>query len=134
MSRRADTPATHAQAALESDLVAWGRVITLETRGRRSGISRQVRIGFVDEADGSLLIAARDENTHWALNLLAEPACRVVREEISEARTAVLLEHDDHDQAVRSLILKYGTPSEVLGAGPAFRLERAIADGSRAET
>ena len=32
------------------------------------------------------------------------------------------LEGDDHHRAVVALILKYGTPAERLGAGPAFRL------------
>jgi hypothetical protein len=31
----------------------------------------------------------------------------------------------EHAQAVRDLILRYGTPAETLGAGPAFELRRA---------
>ena len=44
--------------SLESDLEAWGRVITLETRGRRTGNARRSSVGFIEEPDGSLLIAA----------------------------------------------------------------------------
>lgn len=113
------------QVALEADLAAWGRVITLETRGRRSGLARRVSIGFVDEADGSLLVAASAETTQWALNLLADPACHVERQDTVEACTAIPLYGDARHRAVQSLILKYGTPSEVLGAGPAFRLQRS---------
>jgi hypothetical protein len=32
------------------------------------------------------------------------------------------LDGADHARAVRELILRYGTPSEGLGAGPSFRL------------
>jgi hypothetical protein len=35
---------------------------------------------------------------------------------------AVPLESPDQARAVRELILKYGTPAERLGRGPAFRL------------
>ena len=35
---------------------------------------------------------------------------------------ATALEGRDHATAVRDLILKYGTPAEGLGAGPAFEL------------
>ncbi len=110
--------------ALETDLVAWGRVIVLETSGRISRLPRRVSVGFVQDTDGALLIAASHESADWARNLQADPACSVERDGVREARRAVQLEGDGRDQAVRSLILKYGTPSERLGAGPAFRLER----------
>jgi len=45
--------------------------------------------------------------------------------EIGDRRfTAVAEELDrpDHGRAIRELILRYGTPSEGLGAGPSFRL------------
>jgi len=48
--------------------------------------------------------------------------------EIEERRRVVeaeLLEGADANRAVRELILRYGTPAERLGAGPAFRLRPA---------
>ena len=36
--------------------------------------------------------------------------------------TARLLEGPQHAEAVRDLILRYGTPAENLGSGPAFEL------------
>lgn len=39
--------------------------------------------------------------------------------------TAELLAGPDHARAIRELILRYGTPSEGLGAGPSFRLRPA---------
>lgn len=107
---------------LEADLVAWGRVITLETRGRRSGIARRANVGFIEEADGSMLVAASSDATNWALNLRENPGCVVHREGIPYPSQALPLGIDDHHRAVQALILKYGTPAERLGAGPAFRL------------
>ena len=45
--------------------------------------------------------------------------------ERSFGATAELLERADHARAIRDLILRYGTPSEGLGAGPSFRLRPA---------
>ena len=91
---------------MEDDLVAGGRVIRIETRGRTSGLPRSVAVGFVEDPDegqgGTLLVAARSDETAWAI---AEPLAR-----------------DDHVRAVRALIVRYGTPSEDLGRGPSFRL------------
>lgn len=119
----ADHDSVSDHVALEADLVAWGRVISLETRGRHSGLLRRVTVGFVEATDGSLLVAASAESTGWAQNLLRDPTCRVSRQGVTEVRRAVVLSGSHHDDAVRALILKYGTPSEALGAGPAFRLE-----------
>ena len=38
------------------------------------------------------------------------------------------LEREDHVQAIRALILRYGTPSEDLGRGPSFRLRPVVRD------
>jgi deazaflavin-dependent oxidoreductase (nitroreductase family) len=107
---------------MEQDLAAWGKAIRLETRGRRSGLARSVTIGFVAEPDGSLLVAASADATHWARNLLAEPRCAVELAGVRSARSAVPLPAPERQAAVAALILKYGTPAERLGGGPAFRL------------
>jgi deazaflavin-dependent oxidoreductase (nitroreductase family) len=107
---------------MERELVALGRVALLVTRGRVSGEPREVVVGFVDEPDGSVLVAANSPRSAWGLNLLADPGVAV---EIGDRRfTAVAeeLERTDHGRAVRELILRYGTPSEGLGTGPSFRL------------
>lgn len=114
----------------DSDLVRLGRVALLETRGRTSGQRRRAQIGFVRQPDGSLLVAASDPDTDWALNLLAEPSCRVTIGAREAAFRAELLDGDEQATAVRELILRYGTPSERLGGGPAFRLRpRFESDG-----
>jgi deazaflavin-dependent oxidoreductase (nitroreductase family) len=110
------------ERSMEADLIAWGRVISLETRGRRSGQPRRVSVGFIEEGAGNLLVAAGSETTHWAQNLIADESCRVELAGVHSERRAERLEGEEHQAAVRELILKYGTPAENLGAGPAFRL------------
>ncbi|HVL53911.1 MAG TPA: nitroreductase/quinone reductase family protein, partial [Vitreimonas sp.] len=91
------------------------------TSGRRA----RAAIGFVEEPGGSLVVAAGDADADWALNLDADPRAEV---EVSHQRWPVVaesLEGAEHQRAVRELILRYGTPAERLGAGPAFRLRRA---------
>ena len=109
--------------SLEADLLAWGKVIRIETRGRRSGEMRQATIGFIETDDGALLVAAADDGAHWAQNLLANAHCRVELDGITSARRAVPLEGDLRRGVSMRLILKYGTPAEGQGNGPAFRLE-----------
>lgn len=112
-------------ATLEADLVAWGKVIRIETRGRRSGLTRQATIGFVDGDTDALLVAAADDGAHWAQNLIANANCRVERDGVTTDRRAQRLAGDERSAVVAQLILKYGTPSERQGNGPAFRLELA---------
>jgi deazaflavin-dependent oxidoreductase (nitroreductase family) len=119
---------------MERELVALGRVAHLVARGRTSGQPRSVAVGFVDEADGSVLVAANAPEQDWAQNLLQHPAVTV---EIGPRRfhaTAEPLDGTEHSRAVRGLILRYGTPSEGLGRGPSFRLRPVAAPSSeRAE-
>ena len=90
-------------------------------------MARPVAVGYVEEPDGSVLVAAGD-SARWALNLLAQP--RVDVEIGDRAFTAIAegLDATDHAKAIRELILRYGTPAERLGRGLSFRL-RPIDDG-----
>ncbi len=106
--------------------MATGRAARLVTRGRRTGRPVPVAVGFVEEPDGSLLVAAGRPDADWALNLLAEPRCRVAIGEDSFDAEAEPLKGADAGRAVRELILRYGTPAERLGSGPAFRLRPRI--------
>jgi deazaflavin-dependent oxidoreductase (nitroreductase family) len=114
---------------LEDDLVAWGRVLRIETRGRRTGRTARAIVGFVERPDGRLVVAASSPNADWGLNLLHEPACRVSIAGDAFAAQARPLDGAEHAAAVRDLILRYGTPSESLGSGPSFELTLATADG-----
>ena len=107
---------------MENDLVAWGRVARIVTRGRVTGHSAQATVGFVEQADGSLLVAASSPRADWALNLIAEPRCRIAIADVSRVVVARPLEGAAYAAAIRELILKYGTPAEGLGAGLAFEL------------
>ena len=84
-------------------------------------------MGYVDEPDGSILVAAGDR-ADWALNLFSEPRVEVEVGERRFAATAEALEGTDHARAIRGLILRYGTPAERLGRGPSFRLRPDVAE------
>ena len=112
---------------MEDDLVAWGRVARIETRGRRSGRMIPVVVGYVDSADGAIVVAATAPQAAWALNLLVEPRCRVTIGDETREAVARPLAGAEHAAAVRDLILRYGTPSEGLGSGPSFELTPAAA-------
>jgi len=113
---------------MEEDLVADARVARLLTTGRTSGRARPVAVGYLDEPDGSILVAARSERASWARNLLADPACHVVIGTRRFDAIAEPLERPDHIRTIRGLILRYGTPSEDLGRGPSFRLRPIVRD------
>ncbi len=103
-------------------LAGWGTVALLETRGRVTGSPARAAVGYVEEEDGSLLVAAGSPQAAWALNLLAHPPCHVTIGDRRGEFDSEELAGRDRNRAVTALILKYGTPAEGLGAGPAFRL------------
>ena len=105
-------------------LAGWGKVLRLETRGRASGRPVEVAVGYVEEPDGSVLVAAGSPDAEWARNLEADSSCRVSVGDDGWSATAEPLEGPESHRAVRDLILRYGTPAERLGRGPVFRLRR----------
>jgi deazaflavin-dependent oxidoreductase (nitroreductase family) len=109
---------------MEADLVSWGRMLRLETRGRISGRPAQAVVGFVERPDGLLVVSAGSPDANWARNLMDDPACRVTIGAASWPAVARLLGPGEHAVAVRDLILRYGTPSENLGGGPSFEIRR----------
>ena len=113
---------------MEVDLTAWGKAITLETVGRRSGRPRRVTIGFVEASGGVLLVAGSSRSTQWTLNLMAQPLCHVQIDGRWMTYRAEILEEGERNTAISGLILKYGTPAEQLGAGPAFRLVPVVVE------
>ena len=102
-------------------LAGWGKAARIETRGRVTGQHAQAHVGFIEEPDGSIVVAA-GPGAHWAANLMADPACVVTVGERSFAGMAEPLDGADFATAIRELILRYGTPAERLGSGPAFRI------------
>jgi deazaflavin-dependent oxidoreductase (nitroreductase family) len=107
---------------VEDDLVAWGRVMRIETTGWVTGNPASAAVGFVGEPGGTVVVAAGSSNAAWGRNLLADPVCRCTVGDASWDAVARPLERAEHAAAVRELILKYGTPAESLGEGPAFEL------------
>jgi deazaflavin-dependent oxidoreductase (nitroreductase family) len=115
------------ETTIGEQLAEWGKVALIETRGRRTGRATSAAVGFVEEPDGSLFVAAGSEGADWALNLAADPACLVTIGERSQRYLARRVDDDDaaRARAVAALILKYGTPAERLGHGPVFSLTPA---------
>ncbi len=103
-------------------LVRTGRVARITTTGRHTGRPWAAAVSFVDEPDGSMLVAATDAAADWALNLLEQPGCAVETGTRRFEAIAEPLSGPHHARAVRELILRHGTPSEGLGRGPSFRL------------
>jgi deazaflavin-dependent oxidoreductase (nitroreductase family) len=104
------------------ELAEWGKVALVETRGRVTGAPVRTAVGFVREADGSLLVAAGADDADWALNLRRDLECSVTVGAETAVFRAAELDGDERNRAIAALILKYGTPAERLGSGPAFRL------------
>ena len=122
--------------SLEDELASWGKVALLEARGRSSGRPVRAAVGFVEEADGSLLVAAGEPDADWALNLVATPRVTVTIGERTAPYEATELAGGEANDAVTALILRYGTPAERLGRGLVFRLRPVLdasAGGSLAE-
>jgi deazaflavin-dependent oxidoreductase (nitroreductase family) len=109
--------------SIGEELARWGKVALIETTGRATGNPVTAAVGFVENADGSLFVAAGSESADWALNLARNPRARVTvgdRDAGYQARPAT---ETERATAITDLILKYGTPAERLGHGPVFRLD-----------
>jgi deazaflavin-dependent oxidoreductase (nitroreductase family) len=122
---------TGSDAEIGRQLAEWGTVALLETRGRVSGRAARAAVGYIDERDGSLLVAAGDPDAAWARNLEADGRCVVTVGEREGEFLAEPLVGPDRNRAIAGLILRYGTPAEGLGRGPVFRL-RPVDPGAAA--
>ena len=109
-------------------LAGWGVVALIETRGRVTGKPARAHVGFIEEPDGAIVVAA-GFGVQWAANLLADPGCSVTIGERSFRGEAEPLAGSEFAGAIRALILRYGTPAERLGAGPAFRIRPSVLSG-----
>ena len=118
------------EADIGAQLASWGTVALVDTRGRVSGRPARAAVGYLEDPDGSLLVAAGDPDADWARNLEADPRCVVTIGDRMGTFVAEALDGPARNAAVAGLILRYGTPAERLGRGPAFRLRPSVADGS----
>ncbi|HSL33604.1 MAG TPA: nitroreductase family deazaflavin-dependent oxidoreductase [Candidatus Limnocylindrales bacterium] len=114
-------------ADIGAQLASWGTVALVETQGRVSGRPARAAVGYLEEPDGSLLVAAGDPDADWARNLEADPTCLVTIGERAGPFLAEPLDGTERNAAIAGLILRYGTPAERLGRGPAFRLRPSSA-------
>jgi deazaflavin-dependent oxidoreductase (nitroreductase family) len=108
--------------SIGEELAGWGKVALVETVGRVSGAAVTAAVGFVEDDDGTLHVAAGSESSDWALNLRAQTMCSVTIGDQVLTYDAVEEEEGDRGRTISQLILKYGTPAEKLGHGPTFRL------------
>ncbi len=113
-----------ADRSIGEQLAGWGKVALIETPGRTSGKPSSAAVGFVEDPDGSLLVAAGSDSADWALNLRAHGNCRATIAGTTHDYRGLELDERERNAAVSALILKYGTPAEKLGRGPVFRLVR----------
>lgn len=109
-------------AEIGRQLAEWGKVVIIETRGRVTGQPARAAVGYLEEPDGSYLVAAGDPNAAWARNLEADPVCIVTVGGRTRSFRAEALAGPELHATIAGLILRYGTPAEGLGRGPAFRL------------
>ncbi len=117
-------PLTSDDQSIGEQLAEWGKVALIETTGRVSGSPARAAVGFIEQSDGSVVIAAGSELADWALNLRANPHCGALIGDVAHDCVATELDGPERAAAVTSLILKYGTPAEGLGRGPVFQLRQ----------
>ena len=109
---------------MDEDLVRTGRYARLDFRGRGAA-PRRVTVGYVEGPDGTLFVAARDPAARWAQELeLGDGRATITVADRTTPVQATALASDDprRSAAIRDLILRYGTPSERIGAGAVFAL------------
>jgi deazaflavin-dependent oxidoreductase (nitroreductase family) len=94
----------------------------VDTLGRITGQRAKAAVGFVMAPDGAYIVAAVDPDADWARNLEADPRCTIWISGATGEALAEPLDDAERNAAITALILKYGTPAERLGRGPAFRL------------
>ena len=116
-------PTDRGRDGLGEQLAGWGKVALIETRGRVSGRAVRAAVGFVSAPGDAILVAAGAYEADWARNLEADSRCLVTIGDQTRAYRATPLEGTERNEAIVELILRYGTPAERLGAGPAFRLD-----------
>lgn len=105
-----------------------GRFVLIETIGRSSGKRHATPVGYVQAADGTLLVGAGAPGAHWAHNLVANPACRASLGGETRDHRAVVLSGAEREDALRAIKGRYGPGmADRIGAGPVFRLEPATA-------
>ncbi len=71
-------PLTADDQTIGEQLAGWGKVALIETTGRVSGSPARAAVGFIEQPDGSIVVAAGSEASDWALNLRSNPRCRAV--------------------------------------------------------
>jgi deazaflavin-dependent oxidoreductase (nitroreductase family) len=100
-----------------------GRVGMLGTVGAKTGLRRRTPVGYVQRADGSLLIGAGSlERRGWTANLRANPAATFSTRGTERRYRARLLAGAERDTALADLKIAIGARAERAHWGDVFVL------------
>jgi deazaflavin-dependent oxidoreductase (nitroreductase family) len=100
-----------------------GRVGILETTGAKTGLRRRAPVGYIQRADGSLLIGSGSrENRGWTLNLRANPVARFSARGKTRTYRARLVADTERAAALADLKISMGSFAERADWGDLFVL------------
>jgi deazaflavin-dependent oxidoreductase (nitroreductase family) len=101
------------EPALSAEAYAY-----LTTRGRRSGLPREIEIWFALAPDGATvyLLAGGGERANWVRNLRVEPGVMVRIAGVTLPGRAEVIDADSPEDSTarEALLAKYGTPERPL--------------------
>jgi deazaflavin-dependent oxidoreductase (nitroreductase family) len=94
----------------------FGHLMLLRTRGRRSGLRREVPLGYVIREGSVWCVAGYGATTPWYLNLVADPRVELVLPGRSPMRGLARPVTDDHEwlAAYRALIGSFGVTGRLV--------------------
>jgi deazaflavin-dependent oxidoreductase (nitroreductase family) len=100
-----------------------GRIGILTTTGAKTGLRRRAPVGYVQRADGSVLIGSGSkQNRGWTVNLRANPVATFSLRGKERTYRARLVRDDERATALADLKLSMGTFAERADWGDLFVL------------
>ncbi len=109
LNRRLTLPALHAGLGPFWSMPVTGYIAILRTRGRTSGVVREVPLGYVIREGAVYVWAGFGPATHWLRNIEADPRVEVVLPGRSFRGVAdVVLDEDERLRASRELAIALG--------------------------
>jgi deazaflavin-dependent oxidoreductase (nitroreductase family) len=100
-----------------------GRIGILTTTGAKTGLRRRAPVGYVQRADGSLLIGSGSrKNRGWTVNLRANPLATFSLRGKERRYRARLVADDERAAALADLKLSMGSFAERADWGDLFVL------------
>jgi deazaflavin-dependent oxidoreductase (nitroreductase family) len=101
-----------------------GRIGILGTTGAKTGQARKAPLGFVERADGSILIGSGSPvNRGWSVNLKANPTCTYAIKGAERRYRARLVGAEEREATLAELKTRMGGFAERAQWGDLFVLE-----------